>query len=58
MSKKEAERVNNAFRSMIKIAASALAIAALIYNPYHLFTACLMYAFSMETQIVEPDDFD
>ena len=58
MSKKEAERVNNAFRSMIKIAAVAMAIVALIYNPYHLFTACLMYAFSLETQIVEPDDFD
>jgi hypothetical protein len=58
MSKKEAERVNHAFRSMIRIVAAALAIGALIYNPYHLFTACLMYGFSLETQIVEPDNFD
>ena len=30
------------------VAAVALAIAALIYNPSHLFTACILGAFAAE----------
>ncbi|MBR5199472.1 MAG: hypothetical protein IKW20_06550 [Bacteroidales bacterium] len=35
-------------RTVWSIAAAALAIAALIYNPCHLFTASLLAAFAWE----------
>ena len=36
--------------------AAALAVCAVIYNPGHLFTAALVFAFGLESEIVKADE--
>ena len=48
MSQKEANKVNRTFRAMIIVCAAVLAIVAFVYNPAHLFTAGIVFAFGCE----------
>ena len=58
MSQKEANEVNKTFRAMVIVVAIVLAIVALIYNPAHLFTAGIIFAFGCEAEIAKADEFD
>lgn len=58
MSQKEANEVNKTFRAMVIVFAAGLAIAALIYNPGHLFTAGILFAAGLEAEIAKADEFD
>ena len=58
MSQKEANEVNKVFRTVVIVAAAVLGIAALIYNPGHLFTAGIVFAFGCEAEIAKADEFD
>ena len=58
MSQKEANEVNKTFRTMVIVVAVVLGVAALIYNPGHLFTAGLILAFGCEAEIAKADEFD
>ena len=58
MSQKEANEVNKTFRAMVYVASVVIAIVALIYNPGHLFTAALVFAFGCEAEIAKADEFD
>ena len=58
MSQKEANEVNKVFRTVVIVAAAVLGIAALIYNPAHLFTAGIVFAFGCEAEIAKADEFD
>lgn len=58
MSQKEANEVNKTFRAMVILFAAVLAIVAIIYNPGHLFTAGLVFAFGLEAEIAKADEFD
>lgn len=58
MSQKEANQVNKVYRTVVISLAAALAIAAFIYNPAHLFTAGIIFAFGLETEIAKADEFE
>ena len=58
MSQKEANEVNKTFRTMVIVVAAVLAIVAIIYNPAHLFTASIVFAFGCEAEIAKADEFD
>lgn len=58
MSQKEANEVNKTFRAMVFVCAAVLAVVAIIYNPGHLFTACLVFAVGCEAKLVKADEFD
>ena len=58
MSQKEANKVNRTFRAMIIVCAAVLAIVAFVYNPAHLFTAGIVFAFGCEAEIAKADEFD
>ena len=58
MSQKEANEVNKAFRTMVIVVAIVMGVAALIYNPGHLFTAGLILAVGCEAEIAQADEFD
>ena len=49
MSKEQVKKVNKIYRTMVIGAAAVIAICAMIYNPAHLFTAGLVYAFGLES---------
>jgi hypothetical protein len=56
MSKEQVKKVNKIYRTMVIGAAAVIAICAMIYNPAHLFTAGLVYAFGLESEIVKADE--
>ena len=56
MSKEQVKKVNKIYRSMVIGVAAAIAVCAVIYNPGHLFTAVLVFAFGLESEIVKADD--
>ena len=58
MSKESIKIVNKIYRGFITVISVALAIVALKYNPGHLFTAGLLYAFGINTEIISPDEAD
>ena len=58
MSQKEVNQVNKVYRAVIISLAAALAIAAFIYNPAHLFTAGIIFAAGLEAEVVKADKFD
>ena len=41
---------------MVIGAAAVIAVCAMIYNPGHLFTAGLVFAFGLESEIVKADE--
>lgn len=58
MSTKEANQVNEVYRTIVTVIAAVMAISALIWNPSHLGTAGLIYAFGCATEIAKADEFD
>jgi hypothetical protein len=58
MSIKEANKINKAYRTVVTVFAAIMAICALIWNPSHLGTAGLIYAFGCATEIAKADEFD
>ena len=58
MSQKQVNQVNKVCRIAIISIAAILAIAAIIYNPAHLFTAGIIFAFGLETEIAKADEFE
>jgi D-serine deaminase-like pyridoxal phosphate-dependent protein len=48
MSKNEAKKANKTIRCSIIILSAALAAGAWMYNPAHLFTAAVLFAFGLE----------
>lgn len=44
------------FKWSLYIGAGALAIAAMMYNKAHLFTAALIFAFGMNLELPEEED--
>ena len=60
MSQKELNQINKVYHAIVIVAAVALAIAAFIYNPAHLFTAALLFACGINSEIKckDADEFD
>ena len=58
MSQKELNQVNKVLRTVVMGVAVIIAIVALIYNPGHLFTAAVVYAFGAEAEFVRSEDAD
>lgn len=58
MSQKEVNQANKVIRTIIIGIAAMLAIAALIYNPAHLFTAGIIFAVGLEAEPFKADEFD
>lgn len=58
MSQKELNQVNKVFHAIVTIFSASLAICAIIYNPAHLFTAGVVYAFGINAEIAKADEFD
>ena len=60
MSQKELNQVNKVYHTIVIVASVALAIVAIIYNPFHLFTAALLLALGMESEFknADADKFD
>jgi hypothetical protein len=58
MSQKEANKINKTFRTVIIACAAVLVIVAFVYNPAHLFTAGVVFAFGCEAEIAKADEFD
>lgn len=56
MSQKELNQVNKVLRAVIMGIAVIIAIVAFIYNPGHLFTAAVVYAFGAEAEFVKSED--
>lgn len=55
MSQKELNQVNKVYHAVVIIAAIAMAILAIIYNPAHLFTAALIFAFGINSEFNSKD---
>ena len=55
MSQKELNQLNKVYHAIVTIAAIAMAISAIIYNPGHLFTAFLIYAFGISSEFESKD---
>lgn len=60
MSQNQLNQVNKVYHAIVIVAAIALAIVAIIYNPFHLFTAALLFALGMESEFknADADKFD
>ena len=58
MSQKELNQVNKVYHAIVIVAAIAMANVAIIYNPGHLFTASLIYAFGINSEFADGDKFD
>lgn len=52
MSKKELDQVNKVWRTIVCGAAVVLAICALIYNPCHLWTSAIIFAYGQSSEFV------
>lgn len=55
MSKKELDQVNKVWRTIVCGAAVVLAICALIYNPCHLWTSAIIFAYGQSSEFVNAD---
>lgn len=51
----EVKTINKVWKAIVIGSAAALAIGALKYNPGHLFTAGLVFAIGLESEIVKKD---
>ena len=47
--------MNKVYHAIVIIAAIAMAIVAIIYNPGHLFTASMIYAFGINSEFKSKD---
>lgn len=56
--KSAARTANRIYKGIIYAASVALAVSAMIYNPAHLFTAALLFAFGMNSEIISKDNYD
>ena len=56
MSKEKANKVNKIYRTVVIGAAAVFAVCAWIYNPCHLYTAAIVFAFGLESEIVKADE--
>ena len=55
MSQKELNQVNKVYHAIVIVAAIAIAIVAIIYNPGHLFTASLIYVAGINSEFKSAD---
>lgn len=53
VSKEDLRKVNRIYKVVMFSIAAALAIGALIYNPFHLATAGIIVAYALESRFVE-----
>ena len=53
VSKEDLRKVNRIYKVVMLSLAAALAIGALIYNPFHLATAGIIVAYTLESGFVE-----
>jgi hypothetical protein len=58
MSKNELTQVNKVFHTVVVIVSAALAIGALIYNPFYLVTSAMVCIFGLNAEIANADDPD
>lgn len=58
MSKESLQKINKIYHTVVFIAAAAMAIAAAIYNPYHLLTVAVAGSYGLSIDIVNKDDAD
>lgn len=58
MSKESIKIINKIYKVFITVCALTLAIVAIFSNPGHLFTAGLLFAFGINTDIVSKDAAD
>lgn len=58
MSTESAKKVNRVWKIAVIASAAALAVVAILKNPAHLFTAGLIFAFGLESNIVRADALD
>lgn len=58
MSKNEIKKANNVVKGIIIGMAAVLAVVAFVYNPGHLFTAGLVFAFGLECEPFNEEDYD
>lgn len=59
MDKKSVKKVNKFCKGAIIAAAAAIAVLAWIYNPAHMFTAALVFAFGLEYgEPLKEEDYD
>lgn len=56
MSKESLRKINLIYKTVMLTGAAALAVTAIIYNPFHLFTAGMWVAFTLESEFVERKD--
>lgn len=55
---KDVKVINGVWKAIIIGGAIALAIGAWIHNPWHLGIAAIIFAFGLESQIVNKEDND
>ena len=53
VSKEDLRKINRIYKVVLFSIAAALAIGALIYNPFHLATAGIIVAYALESRFVE-----
>lgn len=56
VSKEDLRKVNRIYKVAMFSLAAALAIGALIYNPFHLATAGLIVAYTLTSEFVAKED--
>lgn len=56
VSKEDLKKVNRIYKVVMFSIAAALAIGALIYNPFHLATAGLIVAYTLSSEFVAKED--
>lgn len=56
VSKEDLRKVNRIYKVAMFSIAAALAIGALIYNPFHLATAAIIVAYALESGFVVKED--
>lgn len=56
ISKEDLRKVNRIYKAAMFALAAALAIGALIYNPFHLATAGLIVAYALSSEFVAKKD--
>ena len=56
VSKEDLRKVNRIYKVAMFSLAAALAIGALIYNPFHLATAALIVAYTLTSEFVAKED--
>ena len=58
MSKESIKLINKVYKGIIISMSLALAVGAIFNNPAHLFTAGLIFAFGINSEVVSKDEAD